>query len=71
MWNHSNFLLWLRRINNQPSSGGALQLEEREQFCSEVAAHNCGDAIVNSKKEADKIIRYLVDNIRLTSDLML
>ena len=42
----------------------SLTEEEREKYCSEAAAHNCGDAIVNSKKEADKIIRHLVDTVR-------
>ena len=40
--------------------------EERYSYCRDAAAHNCGDAVVNEKKEADKIIRHLVDMVSLT-----
>ena len=40
--------------------------EERDSYCRDAAAHNCGDAVVNEKKEADKIIRHLVDMVSLT-----
>ena len=39
--------------------------EERDSYCCDAAAHNCGDAVVNEKKEADKIIRHLVDMVSL------
>jgi len=37
--------------------------EGRGKYLTEAAAQNCGDALLNSKKEAHKIISHLVDNV--------
>lgn len=41
--------------------------EEREGYCHDASAHNCGDAVVNEKKEAEKIVRHLVDMVNNSS----
>ena len=40
--------------------------EERDSYCRDAAAHNFGDAVVNEKKEVDKIIRHIVDMVSLS-----
>ena len=41
--------------------------EEKNKYCTEATAQNCGDVAVDSKKEADKIIRHLADTVKSDS----
>ena len=42
--------------------------EERECYCRDASAHNSGDTVVNQNKEANKIIKHLVDMVNKCID---
>ena len=63
MQSHSNFLHLAEKNKQSALQWRSLTDEEREGYCRDASAHNCGDALLNEKKEANKIIAHLVDMV--------